>query len=111
MKSLLLTKEDLSLLEQVISIPLEAFGLAELLEKTGFKEERIQKLFTPIQDYLKDLKEESIEIEISTEDLNDLIKIYDVSCEIIDPIEMPTITGYSWKDSQQLLIKLKEALI
>jgi hypothetical protein len=62
-----------------------------------------------IKSFLKENKE-NLGMEISTPDLVDLINIYKVSCDILDPIEMPTITGYKWEESQDLLLKLKEAL-
>ncbi len=99
-----LNEDELAILQRVISVPLYAFGLEELLQKTQIGKEIILNLVNKL-DIIH--QSASLEIILDSTELSHLIQIFDVSCEIVDPTEMHTLTGYEWSDAQNLLQKLK----
>jgi hypothetical protein len=105
MKEITLNKAERILLEQVLNLP---FGDDDLVQETRLGKGRIREIIELVQSHLKEKNE--VHISIADSDLQDLINIYRVSCDILDPIELPTITGYRWEESQVLLEKLKKVL-
>jgi hypothetical protein len=109
MKLVLSTKE-LNIIDQVLSVPLMAFGLKELLEKTQLKKEEIEKLHDIIVGELenkKDNQDKDSVLEFSSDELKKLQTIFRESMDIIDPTEMQTITGYEWEEGLELAEKMK----
>jgi hypothetical protein len=110
MRNLLLEKDEITLLGQVLAVPIHAFGLNDLLRTTNLTENRVKEISNLVETFAVNAEEKDVIIAISDVDIADLVKMYASSCEIIDPIEMPTITGYSWETSQRLLGKLRAEL-
>ncbi len=75
-----------------------------IIYQTKLNNDRIEKVIKMVLSQLD--KDKVVKLSIDEEDLKDLIEIYRISCDILDPIELPTITGYSWKEAQEMLDKL-----
>jgi hypothetical protein len=111
MINLTLNKHELLLIDQILNVPLYAFGLEQLLEKTRLEKDSIVELQNIFQIPIKTaIDAADSEIAISEQNLKDFLNVYDVSCEIIDPTEMHTLTGYEWEKSQELSKKLSQNL-
>jgi hypothetical protein len=107
-KILSLNQDEIETIVRVIDVPLMAFGLTTLLEKTKLTEkecQRIRDLFTSYRD-----KGDDVQISLPLDDLSKLSSIFDESAEIVDPIEMGIIVGYTWDEAMSLSKKLHEQL-
>ncbi|MFA6023718.1 MAG: hypothetical protein WC777_00670 [Candidatus Gracilibacteria bacterium] len=103
-KLILLTHDELEIIIRVIAVPLGAFGLSELIQRTQLSEEECRR----ISDFIGSHRSEDEVIEISIDE-NDIIlmsKIFDISAEIVDPQEMHTMTGYTWDEARTVSKKL-----
>ena len=101
---LTLTSDEIEVIVRTIGVPLGAFGLDELVEKSGETKEACAHLIETFEKY-RDQSSES-NIEMDKENLKKLSKIFDISAEIVDPIEMSIIVGYSWHEAMALSKKL-----
>lgn len=104
MKPILFTPIEIEIITRVISVPLGAFGLNELIEKTGLEKKECERL----NNIFKENRRNSgaTELAISSEDLVKIAQVFAVSAKIIDPIDMHTLVGYSWDEAMSVLKKL-----
>lgn len=91
--------DEIELLNRVIDVPLHAFGRDELLEKTKIGLDKIESIKRKIQ--FKDDGKSQI-LDIIDEDYAILKEIFRISCFIVDPSDMQTMTAYTWDDAVKL---------
>jgi len=91
--------DELNLLDRVIDVPLSAFGLEQLLEKTKLNIDEIRLIKKKI-DYLVEMK--SFKATISYQEFINLKKIFKAACNVVDSQEIHPLTGYSWDDATRL---------
>lgn len=101
-----LTKSEFNLLNSVIYYPVASFGMNKVLSATGLKEARVKELVEIVEKAEHNGDAEVVTLKLNPADVKDLANIYSISCDIVDEIEMPLITGYSWEESQDLVKKL-----
>lgn len=99
--------DEIKLLDRVVEVPLSAFGLNELLEKTKFSLDEIKLIKEKIESCLES-KTNILKIEPSQ--FFKLKTIFKVASEIVDPNEMHAITGYAWDDALKLQSDLDQAI-
>lgn len=104
-KSISLTNDELEIIIRVIAVPLGAFGLNKLIQKSQLSEKECKRIDSFIESHRSKRKE--IQLNINQSDVGLMSKIFDISAEIIDPQEMHTITGYTWDESMNVSKKLR----
>jgi hypothetical protein len=110
MMNLNLTKDEATIIFQAISYARrEDRGFEELKPLLTLGKERVEEIFKLVDEYFVPINE-AVNFNLSPQDLEDLILIYDMSCVVFDPIELPTVTGYSWDFSQEVSKNLRKIL-
>ncbi len=90
-------KKEVDIISQTLTVPLMAFGYDELKGKIGGEQMGRVKLI------LDQLRQSGV---VNREDLSFLIIVLLYSRDIIDWIEYPTLTGFTWGESTDLIIKI-----
>jgi len=63
-----------------------------------------------IRDYYKKLSGDTQIITLNEKELRYLLKIHMDNMQELDPVEYPTITGYTWEEAVQLQEKLQDII-
>ena len=93
------SSDELEILDRVIEVPLSAFGLNELLAKTGLSLDKIKDIKRVIEIVMK---ENLLILTISIIDYVNLRNIFKISCEIVDKNEMHALTAFTWEDALKM---------
>lgn len=102
-----LERQDLEVFMRVLAVPLHAFGLSRLLAETSLDEERA----LAIEAKFKDVSNRSnaatnIHFVLRDDEARDLGILFEAACYIADPVEIHSLTGFTWKE----VMKVKDQL-
>lgn len=102
MNTIFFTKEEVRILEQTIGVPFEAFGNEDFKKKIGNLYAETEFLYKKIESK----SNSNLELNLSREETVVLLKSFLFARDICDPVEFSTLTGFSWDDSDRLIIKI-----
>ena len=103
-----LSKSELGMLYSALHNPL--YGFKFDFDTIELNRRESESLFSKIRSVYKSLDSNNIIFSFSNIELKSLTKLHEVTMEKLDPIEYPTITGYSFAEAQQLLSDLQQAV-
>lgn len=103
-----LSADEIGIMTRVLAVPIHAFGLDKLINKTGFEKSECVRLIDLVKKH--NGSHEGVGLTMEHEDFKKLLLQYDVSVEIIDPIEMHTLVAFSWDEAIQLSDKLHKLI-
>lgn len=100
------TQDEAILINQVLNVPLLAFGLDDFLLKTSLSKNQIETINNKFRD-LSNIDSPLIVGNFKPAEIIILQNAFEIACEVIDQHEMQTLTGYSWEEAISLQKTLK----
>lgn len=104
-----ITKEEYSLLRQVLDFPIGMFHQKSanyFFDKFGVHESELEKTKARVDKFENNLVGNKISLIFSDVEYAELVKCYKAAKLYFDPVELPTVTGYSWEEAEKLELKL-----